>query len=252
MDVRRAATVIALTLVASVPARAQNAVGSESTRHSIWLAYGGDHPVSARFGLVFDAQLRLTQDDSHQRQLLVRPGVSLGLGQHVKLAGGYTIVGSRDDANDPFTSHRPEHRAWASAALGHDVASVAVSHRLRLEHRWLSGVRVDDDGTRLGEAWVSAERVRYSLRAAVPLTGHGHALGLYASVGDEMFASFGGYAGDMAFDQNRLSLAIGTKAGRTTRFEVGYMLQSSADDAGRFSERNHTLQLTVLSTARLR
>jgi hypothetical protein len=34
--------------------------------------------------------------------------------------------------------------------------------------------------------------------------------------------------------------------------DVGYMLQSSADDDGRFTERNHVLQLTAISTARLR
>lgn len=250
MHPRRAAAVAALTLTATMSAGAQGTSATASTRHSIWLAYGGDHPVSTRFGVVFDAQLRLTQDADHLRQILARPGVSLRIGEHVKLAAGYTVVGSHDDANDSLASHRPEHRAWASAALGHGVGSVTLSHRLRLEHRWLSGIRVDDAGTRLGETWVSAERARYSLRAAVPLAGSRR--GLYAVLGDEMFASFGGYAGDMTFDQNRLSFAIGARAGGATRLEAGYMLQFSADDTGRFTERNHTLVLTVSSTARIR
>ena len=41
-------------------------------------------------------------------------------------------------------------------------------------------------------------------------------------------------------------------AHRSRDVELGYMLQSSADDDGRFTERNHTVQLNVVSSARIR
>jgi hypothetical protein len=244
---------ITLTLLgaAVTPVRAQTPP-VESTHHSMWLVYGGDHPITRRVGLVFDSQLRLTQDGDHERQLLVRPGLSYALGHHVKLSTGYTLMASRDDANDPLTPTRPEHRAWLSAQLAHDLGPVSFAHRYRYEHRWLPGIRVDDTGAPVGETRVTAERLRYSVKASVPLTSMAGSHALYFSASDEVFASFGGYAGDIAFDQNRASMGLGVRMSPTLRIEAGYMLQSSADDEGRFTERNHTLQIGAISTAAFR
>src|SRR5215204_4752029 len=85
------------TLVASDSLRAQVATPPEAARHSMWLVYSGDHPVSGRFGLVFDSHMRLTADGDQQRQLLVRPGVSFALSDRVKLSAGYALMGARDD-----------------------------------------------------------------------------------------------------------------------------------------------------------
>ena len=237
--------------VPTAPAAAQT-TAPVASRHSLWMVYGGDHPVSSRFGVVFDAHLRLTADDDRQRQLLVRPGLAFALTSRVKLSTGYTVMASRDDGNDPLTPKRAEHRAWVSAQLAHDVGQVGVAHRFRAEHRWLPGVRVDASGAPLGQTFVTAERLRYSVRGTIPLTGRGTAHGVSASVSEELFASFGGYAGDVAVDQNRATVSIGVRLARAVRMELGYMLQSSADDDGRFTERNHVLQLTAISTARLR
>lgn len=248
----RAAALVACSVATVAPLGAQNVQGAEPARHSVWLVYGGDHALSSRVGLVFDSHARLTADGDRQRQLLVRPGVSFTATRHLKLSAGYTLMASRDEANDPLTPTRPEHRAWVSAQAAHALGPVSFAHRYRAEHRWLPGVRVDDAGAPLGETFVTAERMRYSVRATVPLSAHARTRGLTASVSEELFASFGGYAGDVAFDQNRAAVALGVKVGRAVRMELGYMLQSSAGDDGRFTERNHVLQITAISTARLR
>ena len=244
-------TTLALFTTAVAPSRAQTPP-AESTRHSLWLVYGGDHPITNRVGLVFDSQLRLTGDGDHERQLLIRPGISYALGQRVKLSSGYTLMASRVDANNPLTPTKPEHRAWLSAQLAHDLGPVSLAHRYRYEHRWLPGIRVDDSGAPIGDSRVTAERLRYSLRATVPLASIAGSHGLYFAASDEVFASFGGYAGGLAFDQNRASMAVGVRMSPTLRFEAGYMLQSSADDDGRFTERNHTVQIGATSTASFR
>ena len=134
MPISRAAACLACTLVAIAPLRAQNNPLGETARHSIWLVYGGDHPVSTRFGLVFDTQLRLTQDADHQQQLLVRPGVSFAANRHLKLSAGYTFMGHRVDGDDPLVPRRPEHCAWVSAQVAHDVGPISLAHRYRAEH----------------------------------------------------------------------------------------------------------------------
>lgn len=252
----RAPAIAVAALIAAAPLAAplsaQVTSSPEPTRHSMWLVYGGDHRFSNRVGLVLDGQLRLTMNDDRERQLLVRPGVSFALTRNVKLSAGYAISGARDDANDPLTPKRPEHRLWASAQLAHDVGRVSLAHRYRAEHRWLPGMRVDDTGAPIGEEWVSAERMRYSLRASVPLTGRARKHDVYAAASDELFASFGGYAGDIAIDQNRAGLALGVRVRPSLRVELGYTLQSSADDVGRMTQRNHVLQIGVTSSAVLR
>jgi hypothetical protein len=168
----------------------------------------------------------------------------------VKLSAGYTVTAARDDGTDAFSTRRPEHRAWVSAQLAHGLGPVSFGHRFRAEHRWLPGVRVDDAGTPIGETRVTAERMRYSLRASIPFGVRGGRT-MYLAASDEVFASFGGYAGDMAVDQNRAAIVLGMRASRTWRVEMGYMLQASGSE-GRLDERNHTLQIGVFSTAPLR
>jgi len=238
-------------LAVSAPLAAQVTTPTEAARHSIWIVYGGDHAVSRRAGLVFDSQLRLTQDADHQRQLLIRPGASYALNSRVKLSAGYALMVARDDGGDPLSPRQPEHRAWFSAQLAHELGPVAFAHRYRAEHRWLPGVEIDDAGARLGETYVTAERMRYGLRASIPLAPGARGRDMYLAASDEVFASFGGYAGDVAVDQNRAAVALGFRASTSLRLEVGYMLQSSGAD-GRLDEQNHTLQIAAFSTARLR
>jgi hypothetical protein len=251
-SIRPAAFVIALAMALAAPVWAQTPPEPEASRHSMWLVYSGDHSFADRVGLVFDTHLRLTADGDRQRQLLLRPGISFAMTERLKLSAGYTMTGARSDDNDPLTPSRLEHRAWVSAQLAHDLGPFALAHRYRAEHRWLPGVRVDDAGAPVGETYVTAERVRYSVRATIPLSGRGSPRGLTASVSEELFASFGGYAGDMSVDQNRAAIAIGVRFAPSLRMEVGYMLQSSAGDDGRLTERNHVLQLTAISSARFR
>lgn len=252
MHPKHAIACAALTLGAAAPLSAQATVPPEPTKHSIWLVYSGDHPFASRLGLVFDTQLRLVQTGDHERQLLVRPGLSFALDRHAKLSAGYAVSGSHAEVDDPLVSRRPEHRLWVSAQLSHQVGRIAFAHRYRMEHRWLSDIDVDDAGAPIGESWVTAERMRYSLRASVPLSTRGRAHGIYVAASDELFASFGGDAGSIALDQNRAAFALGMRVAPPVRIEVGYMLQSSADDNGRLTERNHTIQIGVTSTAALR
>jgi hypothetical protein len=248
---RPLACAVAAALVATTPLGAQATPSPDAARRSIWLVYGGDHLVSGRFGFVFDAQLRMTQNATQERQLLLRPGASFGVTPHVKLSAGYTVTAARDDGSDPFSTRRPEHRAWVSAQLAHALGPVAFAHRYRAEHRWLPGVEVDDAGMPNGDTRVTAERMRYSLRATVPLTARAAARSMYVSASDEVFASFGGYAGDMAVDQNRAAITLGMRLSRSARVELGYMLQASGSE-GRLAERNHTLQVSAFSSAPLR
>jgi hypothetical protein len=47
-------------------------------------------------------------------------------------------------------------------------------------------------------------------------------------------------------------MGLGVRMSPTLRIEAGDMLQSSADDEGRFTERKHTLQIGAISTASFR
>lgn len=251
MSARQHLILAAVGVVAALSTLDAQSATAPEARHSIWLVYGGDHALSRRVGLVFDAQLRLTQDGDHQRQVLLRPGASFAVNEHLKLSAGYTVTAVRDDGTDPFSTRRPEHRAWVSAQIAHDLGPISLAHRYRAEHRSLPGVAVDDTGAPAGETRVTAERMRYSLRAIIPVAGQGAGGGVYVSLSDEVFASFGGYAGDLGVDQNRAAIGLGLRASSNLRLEMGYMLQASGSD-GRLDERNHTLQIAVFSSAPLR
>ena len=100
-----------------------------------------------------------------------------------------------------------------------NIGKVAISHRLRLEQRWIGKLHtMASDGP---DEWVYLNRVRYMPRVDVPLSKK-----VYAAAYDEIHIAFGKNVGENIFDQNRIAALMGYKFHPKFRAEAGIINQT--------------------------
>jgi hypothetical protein len=224
-------------LAAAIPSLA-GAQNIQDTNLHAWFMYFGDHPVSERWGVHLESQIRRADAGLTSQQLLIRPGINYQLSQHVMLTAGYAYIRTSRYGDMPAKEAFPEHRFFQQALIKHRTGKVSLQHRLRLEQRLV--------GT---ERWEMRNRFRYMLRADFPLpieTSRGRPFGI--AVYDEPFFHFGGNRGIRYLDQNRVYAAFTYKLTNSNRLEFGYLHQYVPQRNGIVSEHNHTLQFAWFST----
>jgi Protein of unknown function (DUF2490) len=236
----RAALLAAGLLLSSARLRAQAAAGGEPT---VWLTYAGEHAITrGGTALVLDAHVRRGDAFAEWRQLLLRTGLSRGVGRRVRVAGGWAYLRTFENGETGVPYAVWDHRAWQMVQLSHGIGRVSLVHRARLEQRFF---RADPEVA--GGDWSFAWRGRLQARATTRLPG---ALGAraYALASGELFAPFGPHVGTPEVDQSRVNVGIGTRVSPTLRLEVGYLNRAAVDD-GRARTRDHALQVAIASGA---
>lgn len=208
-----------------------------------WFMYFGDHKVSEHWGVHLEAQWRRSLVGSlFQQQLLIRPGINYYPSGNVMLTAGYahvrTYLGGQFSAVNEFPE---EHWIFEQAQLTQPLRRVRLTHRFRLEQRWIETVEPAGAPARIIR-WRTQDRFRYMFRVDIPLKGR-WSLGTY----DELFLNYHGNVVPRVFDQNRAYVAVGHSTGKPGRLEVGYMNLILALPSGR-EVQVHTLQVAFYST----
>lgn len=188
--------------------------------------------MSDHWGLVSDVQLRTSDDWEDLRTLILRPGVSYFLDKNNSLSGGYAYIATYS----PGMRHLTEHRSWQQFIAQRKYGEYPLTHRLRLEQRFIERASGDD---------VYSDRLRYFGRLLVPFNAIGgtpFTQGNYLALQNEVFLNLSGRSdlnGNL-FDQNRAYVALGRRLRSKLDFEVGYLNQFIN---GRSNETlNHVIQ----------
>ncbi len=236
---------LAASLSAQIPAR------QFTTNAHGWFMYFGDHPLKkgSPWGIHLEGQWRRHDVVTRWQQLLLRPALNYEVSKNLTLAAGYGFVNtSRYGALPPVAAASQEHRIFQQASLKQRIGKLSISHRYRLEERFLAEKRVPVPG---GPAefvrWRYENRFRYQFRIMRPIRGP-WGIALY----DEPFISFGDNVASNIFDQNRFYAAVTHTLGKANRLEVGYLNQVVQQRNGRVFENHHTLQVAIYSTRALR
>jgi hypothetical protein len=221
----------------------------QDTNAHVWFMYFGDHPISKKWGIHLEGQIRRADTGLTWQQLLLRTGVNYELNPYVMFTAGYAYVRSWPYGDYPVNAAFPEHRFYEQASIKHKLKPVALQHRLRLEQRLVGTVPAPDAEV---EGWQTRNRFRYMLRGDIqlPMRVNGErrfGVGLY----DEVFFQFGANRGPRSFDQNRAYGALTYKLTPSNRLEVGYLHQYIPQRNGIIVEQNHTLQLAWFSSVPL-
>jgi hypothetical protein len=248
----RAATRLAATLallLLAPPATAQPATDWATVEQdAMWVGAYLEQPVTPRLSLWFDGQWRRMDLGARPQQLLLRPGAYLALAPGVKVGGGYGYIATAPYGGLPQAMPTREHRAWQDLLLSHRAGAVGVSHRFRLEQRWISPRLADGNGPA-----AYANRIRYRARGSATLGSLAIAgRPVYGFVWDELLMPIGGRRQAFTLGQNRASAGVGFTLGATLAAEVGYMNLYNAYPSRQANEVNHTLWLSWHYTGRPR
>jgi hypothetical protein len=248
------------------------------TQFAGWVGTFQNYKLSPTFGFYFDAQFRSTDQLKKMNALLLRPGLNLYITPRLTGTVGYAFI-PQQRFNSGVEGYLPEHRVWeqltythpvrigaghsvvhsgADHSIPHHRATPTLTHRLRLEQRYLpkhhpEGDELVRDGHR------EAHRLRYFFRGIIPLSslsdqgaGAGPAKsaaftkGFFAAVQNEIFFNLGDRSAvnGKTFDQNRAYLAAGYRLNKQFDMELGYMNQYISG-AGSNSTNNHIMQLAT-------
>lgn len=212
-----------------------------------WLASFNTFKTGKKTSIHFDAQVRSTDEVKQVQTILLRPGFNFHLDKKWTLSTGYALILNKTVIGD-VTDLVPEHRIWEQALYSHKLQQVFVSHRLRLEQRFIGKTRVVPGADDIEvPGYLSSHRIRYFIRNILPLKKQTtFAKGPFAALQNEVFINIARtiHANGETFDQNRLYLAAGYRVSAKADLEFGYMNQY-VNRRGTAFTNNHIVQLAA-------
>jgi hypothetical protein len=184
--------------------------------HTYWGAWFGSTGLGDGWSITSDVQLRSSSDGDGLRNTLLRAGLTRALDARNALTGGYAWIGTHDNPGADLA----EHRIWQQYVHGAAFGRAALTHRLRLEQRFVEPSP--------GAARGFSQRLRYFARAVEPLQGEGpFQAGPFLALQNETFLTLqqASYTNGRLFDQNRAYVALGWRFERRFDVELGYLNQ---------------------------
>jgi hypothetical protein len=217
---------------------------SAQSQFSGWLATFNTFKTGKKTSIHNDIQWRSSDELKHTQTLLLRGGLNVHLNKKFTVTGGYAFIHNRRVINN-VNGYAPEHRLWEQLLYNHKLKNIFVSHRFRLEQRFIAKTIVQNNELK-NDGSVYANRFRYFIRNILPLQPQQQTFrkGLFAALQNEVFVNIGNTANvnGKFFDQNRLYLAVGYRLHSTFDLEAGYMNQYISGRGDAFTN-NHVMQL---------
>lgn len=207
-------------------------------QNSGWLFLLNNSKFNEKWGTHLDIQLRTADNWSNVKNFLFRPGVTYYLNKNNDLTLGY-LLNETHNVLDGAGEHKlVEHRIWQQYIHKHKIQHINVSHRFRLEQRFLEKSRNED---------VFAQRLRYFVRFIIPLKKEIQQFeeGFFAALQNEIFfnVQHKDKLNGHFFDQNRAYAAGGYRFSKKFDLEAGYLNQ--AIKGANNNSINHVIQLAV-------
>ncbi len=204
-----------------------------------WYSYLGDHPIrSTKWGLHLEGQYRRHDVIQKWQQLLLRPAVNYQVNPGLTLTAGYGFIQTYTYGDFNPSAPFPEHRLWEQAWWRYKRRGLNWGTRIRFENRFL---KLPSE-----TSYHYENRLRLFQQATKPLSDK-----TYVTASNEFKLYIKPYVSTSAFDQNRAYVAMGRNLSPSVRLEIGYLNQLLLRRSGKVLESNHTLMVTLFSTARI-
>lgn len=213
------------------------------TLHSGWVAGFYTIDLTQKAGLIGDVQFRSGNEFSQMQTLLLRGGFQYKFSSRLAGSAGYAYILHRRAISE-VSGYGPENRLWEQLIVSQKIGFVPLTHRFRLEQRFISKSYVEE-GSLKNDGHVYSNRFRYFVRAIAPFSGEKNfSRGIFGALQDEVMLQFGDKSGvnGKSFDQNRFYVALGYRFSRKFDLEAGYMNQYVEGRGSAFAN-NHILQL---------
>jgi hypothetical protein len=229
---------ISLFLLAILCSLSQLAIAQIQHQSTGWLFLMNNTKINKKWGTHLDVQLRSSDQFSQLRNFMFRPGLTYFINDKSDVTLGYLLNQTFTDLIGAKDNTLTEHRIWQQYIYKHKISTVNVSHRFRLEQRFMEQNSGQD---------LFAQRFRYFFRTILPL-GKGKQnfdKGPFAALQNELFFNVQnkGKLNGHVFDQNRAYLAAGYRFSKKMDLEAGYLNQTVKGLSQ--SSMNHAVQLAL-------
>lgn len=212
-----------------------------TTEEQTWFGLFSQTRFSQRWGLWFDAHLRLKDDFvGDLSQSIVRAGPMFYITDDVRLTAAYAWV-NHFPAEGHENISQPEHRTWQQIQWFMRWPKVRLMQWVRLEERFRR--KILNDNT-LAEGYNYNPRIRYNFALFLPLTKKGlDPGGLQFLVNNELMVNFGKNIVYNHFDQNRFFLGLVYQVNSHAQLHGGYMNLYQQLPAGNKFRNQHTIRI---------
>lgn len=192
-----------------------------------------------------EVHLRRHQWLAQKEQFLLRPAINYAFNDAVVATVGYTYIRTYRYGEYPLPIDVPENNVWEQITLSHNITKqVGISHRYRIEHRWIGSIQQDGVNAPEIGGIRFAQRFRYRLTANFPIVKTEAGTRLYGHIFDELWVNLRDELYVMNFDRNWIYLGLGYRFSPAARFEVAFLDQWINHPAANRYEHNPTLQFT--------
>ena len=198
-------------------------VSAQDSNLGNWLIYIGNKKLNSKWNIHNEVQYRNYNAIGDLEQLLLRTGVGYNVNDKNNVLLGYGYILSENyigESEDKIAIN--EHRVFQQYTTKQDIGKVSLSHRYRLEQRF-----VEED---------FKLRFRYFLSLKIPLKIKEKGTSpLYLSAYNEIFLN----SKSSIFDRNRVYGGLGYNLSENIKIELGYMNQ--------FFETNSRDQINLIT-----
>lgn len=218
-----------------------------------WFNMFGTVYLNKKTSVWLEYQWRRDDVITSWQQSLARIGIQRHFSNGVSTLLGYGYIITFPYGDYPAGRyHIPEHRIFEQLVWNNKIGVIALNNRLRLEQRYVGKVNQAAAEYTITD-WVYLNRIRYQLRATVPLNKKTvEDKTIYIATFDELFVGFGKNVNQNIFDQNRIGLLAGYQFNKSFRAEAGYFnqtVQQAALVGGKeVFQYNHGMMLNLYIT----
>lgn len=220
-----------LLIILAIPFKS---LAQTTNQHSGWGALFFSQKLSDKVGIHFDFQMRSADDLKYLRNTLIRPGVTYFIDKTKNATLGHALILTNQEPGSSL-NNLSEHRIWEQFIYNQRLGKIPLTHRFRLEQRFIE-TNADD---------IFSNRLRYFVRSVIPLKKQEDKFnsGLFAALQNEIFLNLQNKdkLNGHIFDQNRFYLAIGYRINPKIDLEAGYLNQTTKGSAN--NTTNNVAQL---------
>lgn len=194
--------------------------------YNMWFQYLMSARLTDKSTLTALSQYRSFDLAYDTRLFLVSAYVDYEIANEVKPAAGFMFLVLDSYKTDNSKKERYEKRPFQQVTLGGNIGRTSVSHRFRVEERFISN---PDE---------FIVRLRYLISLRIPFNRKGEKEKLYGILKNELRMNV---VKEDPFDSNRLTAGLGIKVGKNSAIEVAFINQletGSTSNYGYIGYRN--------------
>jgi hypothetical protein len=196
----------------------QNEKKSIERSFDTWWSNINRYELPGKWSLGSELHVRRTQGLERWRQFLIRPFLNYSLSDRSHLSAGYTFIQNypRIRGTD---AHVREHNVWEQVTLDRKAERLSMSHRYRLEHRWIGTPALDQEGNTVRRT-ERRERFRYRFTMEVPLLENDK---LFFEAFNELWVNLFQGSKTISMNQNWTYGGLAFRFSKKGKLGVGYM-----------------------------